>query len=146
MNNKKEYLRLVKKLTPKPNKKVDYTRAFLMGGTIGFLGEEIKIILMTYCDLSKDMATNYVLLITIFIACLLTGLGFFDNLVSKYKSGIIVPITGFAHSIMASILDYKHDGMITGIGSNYFKLAGSVLAYGIISAFIMALVKVIFNV
>lgn len=117
-----------------------------MGGTIGFLGEGIKIILMTYCDLSKDMATNYVLLITIFIACLLTGLGFFDNLVSKYKSGIIVPITGFAHSIMASILDYKHDGMITGIGSNYFKLAGSVLAYGIISAFIMALVKVIFNV
>ena len=87
-----------------------------------------------------------VVLITIFIACLLTGLGFFDNLVSKYKSGIIVPITGFAHSIMASILDYKHDGMITGIGSNYFKLAGSVLAYGIISAFIMALVKVIFNV
>lgn len=146
MKNKKEYLRLVKKLTPKPNKKVDYTRAFLMGGTIGFLGEGIKIILMTYCDLSKDMVTNYVLLITIFIACLLTGLGFFDNLVSKYKSGIIVPITGFAHSIMASILDYKHDGMITGIGSNYFKLAGSVLAYGIISAFVMALVKVIFNV
>ena len=47
MKNKKEYLRLVKKLTPKPNKKVDYTRAFLMGGTIGFLGEGIKIILMT---------------------------------------------------------------------------------------------------
>ena len=89
MKNKKEYLRLVKKLTPKPNKKVDYTRAFLMGGTIGFLGEGIKIILMTYCDLSKDMATNYVLLITIFIACLLTGLGFFDNLVSKYKSLIL---------------------------------------------------------
>lgn len=146
MKNKKEYLRLVKKLTPKPNKKIDYARSFLMGGTIGFLGEGVKIILMTYCDLSKDMATNYVLLITIFIACLLTGLGFFDNLVSKYKSGIIVPITGFAHSIMASILDYKHDGMITGIGSNYFKLAGSVLAYGIISAFVMALIKVIFNV
>lgn len=146
MKNKKEYLKLVNKLTPKPNKKKDYLYAFLMGGMIGSLGEGTKIILMTYCNLSKDMATNYVLLITIFIACLLTGLGFFDNLVSKYKSGIIVPITGFAHSIMASILDYKHDGTITGIGSNYFKLAGSVLAYGIISAFFMAAVKVIFNV
>jgi stage V sporulation protein AC len=80
------------------------------------------------------------------MACLFTGLGFFDNWVSKYKCGLIIPTTGFAHSIMSSNLDYKNDGLITGLGSNCFRLAGSVILYGMISGFIMGVIKVIINV
>lgn len=143
---KKEYLKLVKKITPKENNFKDYINAFLMGGTIGFISELIKLILVNCCNLTIENATSYILLILIFLSCLLTSLGSFDNIVSKFKCGIIIPITGFAHSIMASALDYKKDGLITGLGSNFFKLAGSVILYATISGFLMGIVKVILNV
>ena len=74
-----------------------------------------------------------------------TGLGFFDSLVEKFKCGIIIPITGFAHCVTSSSIDSRKDGFITGFGSNIFKLAGSVLLYGMVSAFIFTIIKVIIN-
>ena len=70
----------------------------------------------------------------IFIASLFTALGFFDKLVNFCRCGLIIPITGFAHSMTSSSLDYKKEGPIYGIGSNMFKLAGSVLLYGVFAA------------
>lgn len=144
--NKKEYLNLVKKITPKEDKYNNYLLAFLMGGVVGAIGEILKIILVKSFYLPVSTAINYILIITIFISCLLTSLGFFDNFVSKFKCGLIIPITGFAHSVMSSALDYKKDGLITGVGSNFFRLAGSVILYGIISGFIFGIIKVIINV
>lgn len=144
--NRQEYLKIVDKLTPKENTGKDALNAFLLGGTIGFLGEGIKMILTSCYHLTVDDAINWVLIIFIFLACLLTSLGTFDNIVSKFKCGLIIPITGFAHSIMSCALDYKKDGLITGIGANFFKLAGCVLLYGTISGFIFGIIKVIINV
>lgn len=144
--NKKEYLDLVKKLTPKENKQKNYLMAFLMGGLIGAFGEMIKLFLISFCHFNVDDAVSSVLLIIIFASCFLTSLGVFDNLASKFKCGIIVPISGFAHSVMSSALDYKKDGLITGLGSNIFKLAGCVLLYGVVSAFGFGIIKVIINV
>ena len=67
----------------------------------------------------------------------------FDNWMSKAKAGLLIPTTGFAHSVSSSALDYKKEGLITGLGSNFFKLAGSVILYGILSAFILVIVRVI---
>ncbi len=144
--NKNEYLNLVKKLTPKEDKQKNYLLAFLIGGSIGALGEAIKLFLIKFCHFKLDDAVSMVLLIIIFGSCFLTSLGVFDNLASKFKCGVIVPISGFAHSIMSCALDYKKDGLITGLGSNIFKLAGCVLLYGIVSAFIFGIIKVIINV
>lgn len=144
--NKSEYLKIVKKYTPKENNKRDYILSFFTGGMIGFIGEIIATILKNINKISNDDAVSYVLLIAIFISCLLTSLGKFDDIINRCKSGIIIPITGFAHSISSSALDYKHDGLITGLGSNFFKLAGSVLLYAIVSGFFMGIVKVIINV
>ena len=144
--DKNEYLKLVKKHTPIENKKQNYLYAFLVGGLVGFIGELLKIIIKYVFELNSSSASSWASLIVITIACLFTGLGFFDNLVSKYKCGLIVPTTGFAHSVMSASLDYKKDGLVTGLGSNFFKLAGSVLLYGIISGFFMGIVKVIINV
>lgn len=143
---KEEYLKIVKELTPKENKLRNSFYAFVVGGLVGFLGQAITLYLECMFNLTTMVASAWTTLIVIFLACLFTGLGFFDNLVSKYKCGLIIPTTGFAHSVMSASLDYKKDGLITGLGSNFFKLAGSVILYGILSGFVMGIVKVIINV
>ena len=84
------------------------------------------------------------IVILIFVASLCTALGFFDNLVSKAKAGLIVPITGFAHAMTSSMIDYKKEGLITGIGANAFKLTGSVILYGVVSAYLFGMVRYLF--
>lgn len=146
MMKKQEYLKVVEECTAKDKKLINYVNSFTVGGLIGFLGEGIKMICTNYYHLPVSEAISYVLVILIFISCLCTGLGFFDDIVLKFRCGIVIPITGFAHSIMSSALDYKNDGLITGVGANFFRLAGSVLLYGIVSGFICAVIKVIINV
>lgn len=143
--NKEQYQNLVKKYTPSEDKLKNALKAFLIGGIVGLLSVFIYKFLLMYNITSKD-ATIWTTIILIFLASILTGFGFFDDWVSKYKCGLIIPITGFAHSITSSALDYKKDGLITGLGSNFFKLAGSVLLYGIISAFLLTVIKVVFHV
>lgn len=115
--------------------------SFFVGGLLGFLGELIIECLINWFKLSRTDSSIYMLVIFITFACLFTALGFFDKLVTKFKCGLIIPITGFAHSIMSSSLDYKNEGLICGIGSNIFKLAGSVILYGVVSAFIFGLIR-----
>ena len=142
MMNRKNYLKVVDECTVKDKKLINYINSFTIGGLIGFLGEGIKMICTNYYYLPVSEAVSYVLIIMIFLSCLCTGLGFFDDVVSKFRCGIVIPITGFAHSIMSSALDYKKDGVIS-LGSNFFRLAGSVILYGMVSAFFLALLKVI---
>ena len=143
---KEEYLKLVEKITPKENKFKNGVYAFLIGGTVGLFGEAINKFIAYVFNLDVMVSSAWTCLIVIFLSCLFTGLGFFDNLVSKYKCGLIIPTTGFAHSVMSASLDYKKDGLIQGLGSNFFKLAGSVILYGILSGFVMGIIKVIINV
>ncbi len=143
--NKEDYKKLVKKHTPKEPKLRNVGVAFLVGGLIG-LFDEILIFVIKHCfSVSVVVAGLITALIVIFLSSLFTALGFFDNWVNKCKCGLIIPTTGFAHSVASSALEYKKDGLITGLGSNFFKLAGSVILYGIISAFILVIVKVIFG-
>ncbi len=143
--NKEDYKKLVKKHTPKEPKLRNVVVAFLVGGLIGLFAE-ILIFVIKHCfSVSVVVAGLITALIVIFLSSLFTALGFFDNWVNKCKCGLIIPTTGFAHSVASSALEYKKDGLITGLGSNFFKLAGSVILYGIISAFILVIVKVIFG-
>lgn len=138
MNKYKEIADLHK---AKEDKIGNYITSFICGGVIGFVGELIIECLINWFNLSRSISSIIMIVIFIFFACLFTSLGFFDRLVTKYKCGLIIPITGFAHSVMSSSLDYKNEGLIYGIGSNMFKLAGSVIVYGIVSAFIFGLIR-----
>ena len=140
--NKDEYQKLVKKHEPQENKTSNALTAFLVGGIIGFIVEGLIEILMNLYNLNRIDASTWTCLIVIFISSLFTSLGFFDNWMSKAKAGLLLPTTGFAHSVSSSALDYKKEGLITGLGSNFFKLAGSVILFGILSAFILVIVKV----
>jgi len=141
--NKDEYKKLVDEFTPKENKMRNALVAFLVGGLIGFIGQVIVTILTTSFGMEQVEACTWLCLILILVASFLTSLGFFDNWVTRIKAGLIVPTTGFAHSITSAALDYKKEGLITGLGANFFKLAGSVLLYGIISAFFLSILGVI---
>lgn len=142
--NKEEYQRLVKKYTPSEDKLKNALIAFVVGGLIGVLSCFIFNLLLKFNVSSKD-ANIWTLLILILTSSICTGLGFFDTWVSKSRCGLIIPITGFAHSVTSSSLEYKKDGLVTGLGANVFKLAGSVLLYGIISAFILTIIKVVLH-
>lgn len=126
-----DYKKLVKSLTPPENSMKNTIIAFLSGGVIGSISE---ILVSTF-------NVDTMLIIWIFISSVLTGLCIFDKLADVFKMGIIIPITGFSHSVTSATVEYKNDGLITGIGSNYFKLAGSVILYGILSASILAFIR-----
>ena len=113
--------------------------AFFSGGVVGMLGEiEIEIL----CHwISRTEANNIMVLTFIFLASLFTALGFFDKLVMFCKSGLIIPITGFAHSMTSAFMDYRKEGFVYGVGSNAFKLAGTVIVYGVLSAWIFGMVR-----
>ena len=82
---------------------------------------------------------------SIMISAMITAFGFGDNIFQTFKCGLIIPITGFAHSITSAIIDFKREGLLN-MGANAFKLAGSVILYGIVSAILLTLIKVIINV
>lgn len=142
--NKERYKELTSKIVPEENKSKNGIIAFLTGGLIGFLGQVIVTILENNFNVAHKDATTIMIVILIFLASLFTAIGFFDNLVSKARAGLIVPITGFAHAMTSSMIDYKKEGLVTGIGSNAFKLTGSVILYGVLSAYVFGIVRYLF--
>ena len=120
--------------------------AFLVGGLVGMLGEFIIEVLLYNFHISRSDASTFMIMIFIFVASLCTALGFFDKLVTKFKCGLLIPITGFAHSMTSAALDYKNEGPIYGVGSNIFKLAGSVILYGVVSAWFFGMIRYLIGV
>ncbi len=142
--NKERYKEITSKIVPKEDKVKNGIIAFLVGGLIGLLGEIIVVVLENNFNVEHKDATSIMIVILIFIASLCTALGFFDNLVAKAKAGLIVPITGFAHAMTSSMLDYKKEGFVTGIGANAFKLTGSVILYGVVAAYVFGTIRYLF--
>lgn len=139
---KNKYKTIIKKYKPKENRLYNGIIAFIVGGIIGVVGEFL-VELYSYCfAISTQQAGTFMIITLIFIGCLLTCFGFFDKWVTWAKAGLIVPITGFAHSMMSAALDYKKEGLVTGIGANMFKLAGTVIVFGVVSAYLFGLIRI----
>lgn len=138
---KEEYKLLVKKHLPKENKIRNIIIAFLVGGLIGLLAQGLTDLYAYLFEIPTKEAMTFTTVSLVFLGCLFTCLGFFDKWVHWARAGLIVPITGFAHSMMSASLEYKKDGMVTGIGANMFKLAGSVIVYGVVSSYVFGLIR-----
>lgn len=136
-----EYKKIVNKHMPKEKRMQKLFIAFVTGGFLGIFSEFLSDMAVLLFDVSKTGSYAYSCLVIILLSSLFTALGFFDKWVEFCKCGLIIPTTGFAHSVTSSSLEYKKDGMITGIGANVFKLAGSVVIYGIISSFILCFLR-----
>ena len=109
-------------------------KAFLIGGIICFLSECIRQFFMNKIGLDEKNSNSLMYIIIIFITALLTGFGIFDFIGQFAGAGTIIPITGFANSTTSAALESKSEGIIVGIMSNMFKLAGSVIVAGVFSA------------
>ena len=140
---KREYRQIVDKYTPNEPRLRNAIIAFLIGGFMGVLGNFLVEVYSYYFDLSSKDASVFMIITLVFIGCFLTCLGFFDKWVNFAKCGLIVPITGFAHAMMSAALEYRKEGLVTGIGANMFKLAGSVIIFGVVSAYIFGLLRLL---
>ncbi len=136
-----KYEKIVEKNKAKETRVQNAVVAFIVGGLVGVIGEGIIELLCYFFKISRSDSSTFMIVILIFIASLCTALGFFDKLVTKFKCGLLIPITGFAHSMTSATLDYKKEGPISGFGSNMFKLAGSVILYGVVSAWFFGLIR-----
>ena len=139
----REYEEIVKNETPKENVLKNAIMTFVVGGILGSLSELLLVCYCTFLDLPRKESGVLVSLTLIFIASLLTAFGIFDVLVAKFKSALIIPITGFAHSITSAAIDYKNEGLVLGIGANIFKFAGTVVLYGVVSVYIFGLIRIL---
>lgn len=126
-----KYNDLVLKYTPKEDRLKNAIVTFLCGGILGSLSELLLRCYKIWFDIPRKEASVMVILSLIIIASILTAFGVFDTCVSKLKSALIIPITGFAHSMTSAALEYRKEGLVLGIGANIFKLAGTVILYGI---------------
>ena len=116
---------------------------FLAGGLMGLFSELLLELYVYWLDIPRKESGVLVILTLICISSILTAFGVFDLLVNKLKSALIIPITGFAHSITSAAMDYKSEGLILGIGANIFKLAGSVILYGVVAVYLFGIIRIL---
>ena len=142
--NIEQYHKIVKKHLKKETYIKKFLISFLSGGFLGAIAQIIFLIFNKVFLISDFNARGYVSLIIIITAAFLTSIGIFDKLITKLRCGLLIPTTGFAHSIASSAIDFKKEGLIKGIGSNFFHLAGSVILYSVVVSFFLVILKVIF--
>lgn len=138
-----EYQEFIKEYTPKPKVVQNAFISFFVGGMIGTCSEVLLELYEFWFHLPRKESGVLVILTLIVIASVLTALGIFDILVTKVKSALIIPITGFAHSITSAALEYRTEGLVLGIGANIFKLAGTVILYGVVSVYLFGLLRLV---
>lgn len=150
MSNKKK-----KKLTPvqqeyqsfararEPQRPVllNILRAFLIGGAICLIGQFVQDFFIWNFDFTEKTAGDPAVAIMILLSVFLTALGVYDHIAQWAGAGTAVPVTGFANSIASAAIEHRSEGFVLGVGGNMFKLAGSVIVFGVFAAFVVALIK-----
>lgn len=140
----KEYQEYVKKKIPKPPYLRNAIRAFLTGGIICLIGQIIRNMLFSF-GLNENQVVTGTAIILVFIGSLLTGLGVYDKIGKFGGAGAVIPITGFANSIVSTAMEYKREGYVFGVASKMFTIAGPVLVYGIGGSIVVGLLYIIFS-
>ncbi len=139
---KDEYKKLVKQNQAPRTKFKNFIKAYIVGGIICVIGQgfwEIYIL----ANMSQEDAGTLSAITMIFIGALLTGIGVYDEIGQFSGAGSMVPITGFANAMVSPAMEFKQDDIILGLGAKMFVVAGPVLVYGMVSAFIIGLLKTV---
>lgn len=118
-------------------------KAFLTGGFICLIGQLIQNFYIYYFDFTDQTAGNPTVGTLIFIAMLLTGFGVYDRIAQFGGAGSAVPVTGFGNAVISAAIEHRTEGFVLGVGGNIFKLAGSVILFGVFSAFVIATIKTV---
>lgn len=142
--SKKEYPKYADAHAPKSDLLRDTMRAFLIGGLICAVAQGLTT-LWKSLGMVKEDAGLLTSVILVFASALLTALGIFDNIAKVAGGGTLVPITGFANSVVSAAIDSKNEGFILGLGSGIFTVAGPVLLYGTATGTLYGVIYWIFS-
>jgi stage V sporulation protein AC len=126
----KAYKDHVQRLAPKSNTAVHCLKAFLVGGLICAIGQGVSGIGKELCNLPKESLSSFTAIVMVILGATLTGIGVYDRIGKFAGAGSIIPITGFANSVVAPAMEYRSEGFVMGTGARLFQLAGPVLVNG----------------
>ena len=138
--DKKTYQRFVDAHAPRSPILKDCLHAFLVGGLICTVAQGLTTLYTTVAGMEKEDASTLTAVTLVFVAALLTGLGWFVKIAKFAGAGTLVPITGFANSVVSSAIDSKAEGLVLGIGAKIFTVAGPVLLYGTLAGAVYGVV------
>lgn len=144
IKTKQEYSDYVDKKSPNSPIFKNCFNAFWVGGLICTIGQ----IIMDFCKykgMDEISASTVVSIILIAISAILTGLNIFNKIGKFAGAGSLIPITGFANSIVSPAIEYKSEGYVMGVGGKMFTVAGPVLVYGISTSVIIGIITVLFT-
>lgn len=138
-----QYQAFAKQREPKRPVLKNCVRAFLAGGIISTIGQFFQWFYMTYFHFDEVGAGNPTVATMIMLGVLLTGLGVYDHIAQWAGGGTIVPVTGFANTVASAAIEHRSEGYVLGVGGNMFKIAGPVITFGVFSAFVVAIIRII---
>lgn len=141
---KEEFHKVTDECCPKTSIVKNCVWAFIVGGIICDIGQIFNNIFL-YMKVPQDEASSWVTIIMVFIGALLTGIGVYDKIANIAGAGTVVPITGFANSIVSPAIEFKKEGYVLGVGAKMFTIAGPVLVYGIGSSVIVGIIYFILS-
>lgn len=136
----KNYLQYVHLTSPRTKEVRSLFRAFWVGGLICSIGQAFRYLLSFTIGLSGDELSGYVSMIMIFLGALLTGLGIYDRIGKYAGGGSIVPITGFANSVVSPAIEFKTEGYIYGLAAKMFVIAGPIIVFGVIGSAVVGII------
>ncbi|WP_434309772.1 SpoVA/SpoVAEb family sporulation membrane protein [Hominifimenecus sp. rT4P-3] len=137
--NEQEYSEYIKQVTPTHNTFLNVIKAFLVGGVICTIGQALTNWFISM-GTAKEDASVWTLICLILGSIVLTGLNLFPSIVKFGGAGALVPITGFANSVVAPAIEYQKEGMVFGIGCKIFTIAGPVILYGTVASWVCGVV------
>ena len=137
----KKYEEVIKNHEIKPNYLKNAAVSFFFGGLICVGGQLLIEMYIHWLGFVRDTASTLALVTVILLASILTGLGVYDEFGQIAKAGAFVPITGFANSLTSAALESKSEGIVLGIATNLFKLAGAVIVFAVVSAYVFGIIR-----
>lgn len=141
---KNEYSKMSEKVSPKSKIWKNMSLAFVFGGTICTIGQGLMMMYKNM-GLDKKCASAAVSISLIFLGAVLTAFRVYDNIAKHAGAGTLVPITGFANSVVAPAIEFKSEGHILGIGAKMFIISGPVIVFGVTASILYGIILWVFN-
>lgn len=141
----KAYQQRVNERIPRSRTLQSCLRAFWTGGLICCVGQGIGDALRALFVLTAEEVAAWTAILLVFLGALLTALGVYDRIGKYAGAGSVVPITGFANTMVAPAIEFRQEGLVTGVGAKMFSIAGPVIVFGVSASVLAGLLSLLFG-
>lgn len=136
----KQYQSMAKQNEPARPLLLNCLRAFLVGGAICIVGQGITTLFTAYAGMTKEQAGLPTVVLLVLLSVILTSFGIYDKIAQWGGAGSAVPVTGFANSMSSAAIEHRSEGIVLGVATRMFKIAGAVVVFGTVAAFVVAFI------